>query len=45
MKKLILIVGAIATYLLFHDPSDPYWTKVGYEMDRTLNPCKYDKNC
>ena len=44
MKTLTILVSGIIIALLIHDPSEEYWAKVGWEMDRTLNPCKYT-NC
>ena len=41
MKTLTIIVVAVIIALMFKDPSEEYWAKVGWEMDRTLNPCKY----
>ena len=41
IKYLIpLFLGIIFVASLF-DPAESYWAKVGWEMDRTLNPCKY----
>jgi hypothetical protein len=43
MKMLIFVTiltfGGL--FLVANDPSKEYWARVGYEMDRTLNPCKY----
>lgn len=41
MKTLTILVSGIIIALLIHDPSEEYWAKVGWEMDRTLNPNKY----
>jgi hypothetical protein len=43
MKLLILltILTFVGLVLVVYDPAKPYWARVGYEMDRTLNPCKY----
>lgn len=41
IKYLIpVFLGVIFVASLFN-PAESYWAKVGWEMDRTLNPCKY----
>ena len=45
MKMLILIT--VLTFIglaliIFESPNRVYWNKVGYEVDRTFNPNKYE---
>ena len=42
MLILVTILTFIGLFLVAYDPSEDYWNKVGYEMDRTLNPNKYE---
>lgn len=45
MKVLILItiITLIGLALIvFESPNRAYWNKVGYEVDRTFNPNKYE---
>lgn len=41
MKTLLLIVFAFFTLVAVTNPAEEYWARVGWDMDKTLNPCKY----
>jgi len=45
MKMLIIVtlLTVSGLVLVVYDPSKEYWENVGPTMDRTLNPCKYEK--
>ena len=41
IKYLIPTFLVVVFVASVFNPARPYWAKVGWEMDRTLNPCKY----
>lgn len=41
IKYLIPAFLVVVFVASVFNPARPYWARVGWEMDRTLNPCKY----
>jgi|TARA_Y100000389_G_C17096227_1_gene333714 hypothetical protein len=35
------VICVIVVSAVLFNPAAPYWAQVGYNMDYTLNPCKY----